>query len=215
MSTDPKGEVVENVIAVTFDDDNGAYTALTSLGELNEQHRVELGGATIVVRSEDGQIETKGQIVDNDYEGTAYGGVMGLLLGVIGGPLGVLIGGATGVLVGSLFDLDDVETTESALSAVSRTVRPDHPALLAVISEQSPEVVDTAMTEHGGTVVRRQLADVMAEIAAAEEAQRQAKHEARKRLMEERKAENKASVQAKIDGLKAKLHKTSVGAGSG
>jgi hypothetical protein len=33
--------------------------------------------------------------------------------------------------------------------------------------------------------------------------------------MEERKAENKASVQAKIDGLKAKLHKTSVGAGSG
>jgi uncharacterized membrane protein len=200
---------MENVIAVTFEDDNKAYTALTSLGELGQQHRVALGGATVVVRKEDGQIETKEEIVESDYEGTAFGGVMGLLLGVIGGPLGVLIGGATGVLVGSLFDLDDEETTESALSAVSRSVRPDHPALIAVVTEQSPEVIDTAMAEQGGTVVRQQLADVMAEIAAADDAQRQAQREARKRLHEERKAETKADVQSKIDGLKAKLHKSS------
>ncbi len=205
---------MENVLAVTFDDDNDAYTALTTLGELRQQHRVELGGASIVVRTEGGQIETKEEIVESDYAGTAYGGVMGLLLGVIGGPLGVLIGGATGVLVGSLFDLDDEEMTDSALSAVSRSVRPNHPALIAVVTEQAPEVVDTAMAEHGGTVLRRQLADVMAEIAAAEDAQRQAKREARKRLMEERKAENKANVQAKVDGLKAKLHKAPASAGS-
>jgi uncharacterized membrane protein len=210
-----KGEVMENVIAVTFDDDSKAYTALTLLGELGQQHRVELGGASVVVRAEDGHVETKEEIVDSDYEGTAYGGVIGLLLGVIGGPLGVLIGGATGVLVGSLFDLDDEETTESALSAVSRSVRPDHPTLLAVVSEQNPEVIDAAMAEHGGTVMRRPLADVMAEIAAAEDAQRQAKREASKRLREERKAETKTNVQAKIDGLKAKLHKSPVGAGSG
>src|SRR4029453_15023124 len=112
-----------------------------------------------------------------------------LFRSVIGGPLGVLIGGATGVLVGSLFDLDDDEATESALSAVSSSVRPGRPALLAVGAEENPEVIDAVMTENGGTVVRRQLADVMAEIAAAEEAQEQAKREARKRLMEEHKAE--------------------------
>ena len=205
---------MENVIAVQFDDDSKAYTALTSLGELGQQHRVELGGASVVVRTEDGRIETKEEIVDSEYEGTAYGGVMGLLLGVIGGPLGVLIGGATGVLVGSLFDLDDEETTDSALSQVSRSVRPGHPALIAVITEQTPEVIDAAMAEQGGTVARRQLADVMAEIAAAEDAQRQAKREARKRLRAERQAETKADVQAKLDDLKAKLHKAPVGAGS-
>jgi uncharacterized membrane protein len=206
---------MENVIAVTFDDDSNAYTALTSLGELGQQHRVELGGAAIVIRSEDGRIETKEQIDDSEYEGTAVGGFMGLLLGVIGGPLGVLIGGATGVMVGSLFDLDEEDATDSALSAVSRSVRPDHPALIAVVNERAPEVVDTAMAEHAGTVVRRQYANVMAEIAAAEEAQRQAKREARKRLMEERRAETKADVQAKVDGLKAKLQKTPASAGGG
>ncbi len=205
---------MENVIAVTFDDDSKAYTALTSLGQLGQQHRVELGGASVVVRAEDGHVETKEEIVDSEYEGMAVGGSMGLLLGVIGGPLGILIGGATGVMVGSLFDLDEEDATDSALSAVSRSVRPGRPALIAVVNEQTPEVVDAAMAEHGGTVVRRQYADVMAEIAAAEEAQRQAKHEARKRLMEERKAENKAKVQAKVDGLKAKLHKAPAGASS-
>jgi uncharacterized membrane protein len=72
---------MENVIAVTFDDDSKAYTALTSLGELGQQHRVELGSAAIVMRSQDGRIETKEQIADSEYEGTAVGGFVGLLLG--------------------------------------------------------------------------------------------------------------------------------------
>lgn len=202
---------MENVITVNFEDDDKAYTALTSLGALGQQNRVALGGASIVVRAEDGHVETMEEIVNSEYEGTAYGGAIGLLLGVIGGPLGVLIGGATGVLVGSLFDLDEEETTESALSAVSASVRPGHPTLVAVVTERSPEVIDATMAEHGGTVVRRPLADVMTEIAAAEDAQRQAKHEARKRLREERKDEAKSNVQAKIDGLKEKLHKSPSG----
>jgi uncharacterized membrane protein len=143
---------METIIAVNFDDDSKVYTALTSLGELGQQHRVELGSAAIVERSQDGPIETKEQIADSEYEGTAVGGFMGLLLGVIGGPLGVLIGGATGVMVGSLFDLDEEDATDSALSAVSRSVRPDHLALIAVVNERTPEVVDAAMAEHGGTV---------------------------------------------------------------
>ena len=75
---------MENVIAVTFDDDSKAYTALTSLGQLGQQHRVELGGASVVVRAEDGHVETKEEIVDSEYEGMAVGGFMGLLLGVTG-----------------------------------------------------------------------------------------------------------------------------------
>ena len=52
--------------------------------------------------------------------------------------------------------------------------------MLAELTEQSPEVVDTAMTRLGGRVLRRPIADVEAEIAAADKAQREAKKEARK-----------------------------------
>jgi hypothetical protein len=63
------------------------------------------------------------------------------------------------------------------------------------------------MSDVGGTVLRRSVVEVDAEIAAAEEAQRKAKREARKELIQSRQEHNKAAVNAKIEGLKAKVHR--------
>jgi uncharacterized membrane protein len=205
---------MENVLAVNFDEDSKAYSALTSLKQLDQQGQVKLGGAAVVIRSDDGHIETKDEIGDTDFAGTATGGVIGLIIGVLGGPLGVLLGGYTGVLVGSLYDMADADDTESALSAVARSVRPGRPALIAVATEQSNEVIDAAMSTLGGTVVRRDLDLVLSEIAAAEDAQRAAEREARKKLHDERQAKVKHDVDAKIAELKAKVHREPAGAGS-
>jgi uncharacterized membrane protein len=195
-----------NVIAVSFQDDNNAYEAMTALKELASQGQVELAGAAVVLRSESGQITEKDEVGDDFLEGTAGGGLIGLLIGIIGGPLGVLIGGATGVLVGSLFDMDDEDETESVLSDISRSVRQGHTALLAQVTEQSPEVIDTAMGHLGGTVLRRPMYEVEAEIAAAEEAQREAKRKARKELRHARHKKHDEKVHAEVEKLKAKLH---------
>jgi uncharacterized membrane protein len=197
---------MENVLAISFTEDDNAYEALTSLSELDQQGRIGLGGAAVVMRHEDGTIAIKDEVGDIGYAGTATGGVVGLIVGILGGPIGVLLGGATGVLVGSLYDLDDLDETDSVLSQISRTLRAGHPSVVAEVVEQSPEVIDAAMHGLNGTVLRRPLADVEAEIAAAEEAQRAAKREARKKLHEERRKERKEDVQAKIAELKSKLH---------
>lgn len=156
-------------------------------------------------RGPHGSVDVKEQAGDIGWEGTATGGIIGLLIGVIGGPLGVLIGGATGLLYGSLFDIADADDTESVLTDVAKSVRVGHYTLLAQVSEQNPEIVDAAMDGVGGTVVRRPTADVEAEIASAEEAQREARQEARRKLREERH-QNQEKVQAKIAELKGKLH---------
>jgi uncharacterized membrane protein len=194
-----------NVIVVSFEDDPNAYEAMTNLKELDGQRQVDLRAAAIIVRQEDGQLEIKDEIAEDGVSGTASGGILGLLIGVLFGPFGVLIGGATGLLVGSLFDLDDEDDTESVLADVSRYVRAGHTTLLAEVSEPSPEVIDTAMSQLGGDVLRRPAADVEAEIAAAEEAQKAAKRQARKVLREQRLAKHKADIHAKIEELKAKL----------
>ena len=183
-----------NVLAVSFDPDDNAYEALTKLKELDGQGRLGVEAATVVVRDAKGQIVVKDSVGSLDYAGAAGGGMLGLLLGVIGGPLGVLIGGTYGLLVGSLFDIDEAERTESVLSEISASVRTGHTALLAQVAEQVPEVVDTAMARLGGTVLRRPVADVEAEIAAVEKAQRKAELEA-----------DKEQVHAKVQELKAKL----------
>jgi uncharacterized membrane protein len=195
-----------NVIAVSFEDDRNSYRALTSLKELDSQKRVAVHEAVVVERGQDGQLEEKDRVEATALPATAGGGLLGLLIGVIGGPVGVLVGGTYGLFVGSLFDLSEVEEADSALAAISGSVRLGHTALVAVVDERSPDVVDAAMSDIGGTVERRSVADVEGELAAAESAERKAKQEARKQLIRERHEHDKATVQAKLDQLKAKLH---------
>jgi uncharacterized membrane protein len=206
----------DNVLVVTFGEDpqndKNAYQALTDLKQLDSQDQIKIAGAAVVTRDVDGRVDIKSDVGEDPYVGTATGGLMGLLIGIIGGPLGMLIGGGYGMLLGSLFDIDEVDTTESVLGEISKQVRPTRTALLAQVSEQSPEIIDAAMERLGGEVLRRPAVDVEEEIAAAEEAQRKAKHEARKELQKARVEETKTNAHAKVEEMKAKLHRPKAGA---
>ena len=205
-----------NVLVVTFgedpENDKNAFQALTDLKQLDSQGQIGIAGAAVVSRDRDGRVDVKSGVGDDPYVGMASGGMVGLLVGIIGGPLGVMIGGATGVLVGSLFDIDEVETTESVLSEISKQVHPTRTAVLAQVTEQSPEVIDAAMARLGGEVMRRPAGDVEEEIAAAQEAQRRAKDEARKELQKARLEKSKEDAHAKVEELKSKLHRPKAGA---
>ena len=85
----------ENVLAVSFSEHSNAYEALSRLKELDAKGEVGVRGAAVVVREEDGKIATKEEIEDSTWEGAASGGLVGLLVGVIGGPLGILNLGGT------------------------------------------------------------------------------------------------------------------------
>jgi uncharacterized membrane protein len=195
-----------NVIAVSFEDDQDAYKALTILEELDSQHRLAVREAVVVARGEDGKVVSKDRVESSALPGTASGGLIGLLIGILGGPVGMLVGGTYGLFVGSLFDIYDAGESDSALGEISSSVKIGHTGLLAVVDEQSADVVDAAMADIGGTVARRPVADVEAEIAAAEDAERKAKHEARKELNRSRRENDKATVDAKLAALKAKFH---------
>jgi uncharacterized membrane protein len=193
-----------NVISVSFDPDSNAYAALTALKELDSQNRLKVEAAAVVARDDDGELVVKDRVGSDEFAGTASGGLIGLLVGIIGGPLGVLIGGTYGMLVGSVIDVGEVEESESVLAQISASVKPGHSALLAQVTEQSPEVVDTAMADLGGNVLRRPVDDVEAEIAAAETAQREAERQATKELIRGRRERSKEQIHARVEQLKAK-----------
>jgi uncharacterized membrane protein len=196
----------QNVIVVSFAEDSSAYEAFTNLKELGDQGQVSIEGAAIVQRGEDGRIVTKDSVDSEQFTGTATGGLIGLLVGILGGPFGVLIGGATGLLIGSLYDMDDADDTESVLAEISSTIRPGQTVVLAEVEEQSDEVVDRAMARLRGTVLRRSVEAVEAEIAAAEQAERAAKREARKQLLETKRSRAKDEIRRIVDELKARAH---------
>ena len=206
----------DNVLVVSFGDDPendaNAYQALTDLKQLDSQGQIGIAGAAVITRDPDGRVDVKTEIANDPYLGTASGGTIGLLLGIIGGPLGMLLGGTYGVLVGSLFDIDDATATESVLGEISKQVQPARTAVLAQVTEQSSEVIDTAMARLGADVMRRPAFEVEQEIAAAQDAQRTAEREARSELRKARLEKSKEDAHAKVEELKSKLHRAKAGA---
>jgi uncharacterized membrane protein len=206
----------DNVLVVNFADDpehdNNAYQALTDLNELDAQGQIKIADAAVVSRDADGRVDVKSEAGNDPYIGTASGGMIGLLVGIIGGPVGMLLGGAYGALVGSLFDIDEVATTDSVLGEISKQIQPTRTAVLAQVTEQSPEVIDAAMARLGGQVMRRPTFEVEQEIAAAQDAQRKAEREARSEVRRARLEKSKEDAHAKVEELKAKLNRTKSGA---
>jgi uncharacterized membrane protein len=203
----------ENVVLVSFDEESKAYQAASVLKEASGEGRIDLHAVAVVQRMEDGTLRVKEGDADDFPAGTwtggilggTTGGILGLTLGTLGGPLGLLLGGAYGALLGSLVDFGTADEAESVLATMARAIEPGKTALIAHVTEPAVEVVDTEMERLGGEVVRRPVAEVEAEIAAAEDAAMAADEEARRKLREERKTEQKEKVHHKIDELKAKL----------
>ena len=129
-----------------------------------------------------------------------------MLVGVLGGPVGVLLGWGAGAVTGGLFDVDRVETSDEALTVLGRSIPPESTALIASVDEPSVEVVDAEMYALGGEVTHRPVAEVMAELGAAEEAADAAAKEARRVVREKRKAELRAGADEHAGKLKEKLH---------
>jgi uncharacterized membrane protein len=197
-------DTADTVVCVTFDPDNNAYEAFSALKQLDAEDRLTLSAASVVVRGQDGRLVVKDE-VDKGVSMTAGGGLIGLLIGVLGGPLGILIGGTSGLLFGSLGELAETDRSESLLGEISASLQPGKTALLAQLTEPSYDAVDTAMGALGGTVLRRPIVDVEAEIAAAEKAQRHAQREADKELVRAQAQQDKVQARAKLQELKAKL----------
>ena len=65
---------MENILAITFDENQNAYEALTKLKELDDQEQIGLSGAAVVERKDDGSIDIKDEVGDVGWEGTATAG---------------------------------------------------------------------------------------------------------------------------------------------
>ena len=181
----------DNVVLVRFDDASKAYQGLSELKQAADAGRVELRSAALLERGPDGAVRVPEGADNVTGLGTASGGLLGMLVGVLGGPIGMLFGGSVGMLTGGTADVARAADQDVALDTLSRQIEPGRTALVAEVGEVAPEGVDTAMAARGGTVTRRSAADVYNEVQSAEAAADAADAEARRVLREQRRAEHK------------------------
>ena len=144
--------------------------------------------------------------------GFAGGGLIGMLVGILGGPLGMLLGWGSGALIGGVLDAGRASATNEVLGEFSRALPVDSTAVIAEVVEPSELPLDDVVSKLGGTIVRRPVSEVVAELEAAEAAAEAAQAEARRVVRERKKAEykealedRKAAVEKRWEELKGKF----------
>lgn len=196
----------ENVVVIQFEDQSKAYQALSVLKHSDAEGRIALASAAVVERTPEGTLRIPEGAENVGPVGVASGSLLGMLIGVLGGPVGVLVGWGAGALVGGAFDLDRADKSDEALTVFGRAIPPRSTAVMATVAEPAVEVIDGEMAKLGGKVTRRPVGEVVAELEAAEEAANAAAREARRELREKRKSELTASLEDRVGDLKEKLH---------
>jgi F0F1-type ATP synthase epsilon subunit len=94
---------------------------------------------------------------------------------------------------------------DEVLTRINAAINPGHTVLVAQVNEPTIEVLDKAMGELGGVVIRKSEADVLTELDAAEDAAHAAQAAARKAIREKKMADVKEKREDRIAALKAKF----------
>jgi uncharacterized membrane protein len=197
--------IVDSVVVVGFDENAKAYESLSKLKSLSDQQQLTARSAAVVERDENGKLQIKDSFEADTGVATTGGGLVGMLLGVIAGPYGMLLGLTGGALAGGSFELRHGDDEDEVLTRINAAINPGHTVLVAQVNEPTIEVLDKAMGELGGVVIRKSEADVLTELDAAEDAAHAAQAAARKAIREKKMADVKEKREDRIAALKAKF----------
>ena len=180
----------QNVVVLSFAEESKAYQALSELKALALQQKVQLINAAVVSRDRNGTVSVKDGASDGaDATGPLAGTLIGALVGLLAGPLGVLLGSASGALIGSTIAIDKAKDRLSVLEQMMDAMPNGSTMLIATVGEYANEVVNGLAERLGGTVLRRPLSAVQAEVDAQSEAHAAAAKEARRVLREKQSDE--------------------------
>jgi uncharacterized membrane protein len=197
--------IADSVVVVGFYENAKAYEAFSKLKSLSNQQQLTARSAALVERDQNGTLQIKDSFDAETGVPTAGGGLVGMLLGAIAGPYGMLLGLTGGALAGGSFELDRGDEQDEVLTQLNAAINPGHTVVVAQVNEPTIEVLDKAMGDLGGVVIRKSEADVLTELEAAEDAANAAQAAARKAVREKKMAEVKEKREDRIAALKAKF----------
>jgi len=195
----------DNVIVVQFDEPSKAYQALSELNHLGEVGKVDVRSAVLLERNQDGSVRVPEGADSAAGLYVLSGGLIGMLVGALAGPVGLLLGASFGALGGSAGEVARATDNDIALEQIGARIVPGSPALVAEVTEPAEEVLDKAMAALGGTVTRRTASDVYGEVVAAENASDIADVEEVKTRVRKHRAEHKAKWETFKENLKSKV----------
>jgi hypothetical protein len=158
----------DTVVTLRFTNLGRARRALHELERLDRERRLHVRGAALVQRSGQGGIDAPPAARDDEGHYLPPGGSVGMVLDVLGGPLGVLSARPTEGYQRHPGPSRHEQERELALEEISRSLEPGFTLVIAEVADPDPEVLESTLDALGGAVTLRAARDVYAEVRAAE-----------------------------------------------
>ena len=191
-----------NVIAVVFANESEGYQAITALRNTQVSEQMAII-EMVLVKNEGGRIAVRDGYRNGGLalKDASWGGLIGSLIGIVGGPVGVLLGGAFGAGTGGMMDMSDAETGKSIIENVAEKMYTDTLSLIILAEEEKEDEMDHHLEQYDAKVLRFDAAMIAEEVKKARELSVEMDRQARLQLREKRKEQIKAKEQKKIDHL--------------
>jgi len=160
---------MKTVALLTFEDQAKTYEALSQLKQISKSNTLEIKQAAIIQKSEDGATFL---IKDGlDYESNnriATGGIIGMVIGILGGPLGILCGWVVGDLAGLGTNYVKNKKTTTIFDSVAKKLTENELGLLLYMDETDKALVNTMIVDKlNGTIERFSYDSVQEDLETA------------------------------------------------
>jgi len=152
------------MLAVTFD---GAHAAERQLSDLRASRKDEwLPEVSVIEHDTDGRysVKAKNPSVDKDHagHGAAIGGMTGLFIGLIGGPLGLLLWGGLGAIAGGAIGAGRESAFKPMIDELEARLAPDASMLVLVGESPALDGLQKAVGVPANRVIRHPLTSAQA-----------------------------------------------------
>jgi uncharacterized membrane protein len=159
MSAPPR-----QVILAAFKTEHGAEAALEDLRTAEKQHLIDMPNVAILRCDQEGKLHIKEPTDTGFGRGAAIGGVVGVIAGLLFGPVGLATAGGAAI-GGFSARMRDSGFEDERLRQLGRSLQPGTSAILAVIDHTWVSQLEAELQRAGADVVTKELAaDIEAEL---------------------------------------------------
>ena len=195
---------MEKMLVAVFEDEVKAYEGARKLSQLDNEGSITVHAESVIKKNTDGTVSVLQTNPDFPVR-TVGGTAIGSLIGALGGPVGLGIGLIAGSFAGMLGDIYAAGVNMDFGTDVAAALTPGKCAVVADVSEEWVTPVDATIEAVGGIVFRSSRSSVEDELTARDVAELKKEIEQLRVEHARASADLKAKLQAKMDGLNAKL----------
>lgn len=175
--------MTKRVIVINFEVSSQAYQAFSTVKKAHIERKIKGEQMAVVTHSNEGAHHFK---VEDfiDFTGTnktSRGGMIGMLLGILAGPLGIMLGWFGGSMIGASQDAQEIKRANTIFELLSREIGEGETGLIVIAEEEDNRILNQLLTHDlAGRIHRFDYEEVESELETAKEVEDTTKENAKK-----------------------------------